>query len=108
MPTVNDAARITTSSRAVWRTCGGCGLLSALPPDADKCPSCDRPSSADAQPVPDVWEVAHRYAETMGRIQAWADMLHASDAERLDNIRRFLADLDRFNAARSKGAGGCR
>ena len=108
MPTVNDAARITTPSRAVWRTCGGCGLFAALTPDADKCPGCDRPTSTDAPPAPDIWETAQRYAKTMGRIQAWADMPHASDAERLDNIRQFLADLDRFHAAQRKGAGRCR
>lgn len=108
MPTVNDAARITTRDGAIWRTCGGCGLLSALPPNADKCAGCDRPTSTDARPAPDVWEVANRYAKTMGRIQAWADMPHASDAERLDNIRQILADLDRFHAARRTEAGRCR
>jgi len=108
MPTVNDAARITTSNRAVWRTCGGCGLLSALLPNADKCAGCARPIITDAQPAPDIWEVAHRYADTVGRIQAWADMPHASDAERLDNIRQFLADLDRFHAARRNEVGRCR
>lgn len=108
MPTVNDAARITTRDGAVWRTCGGCGLLAALLPNTDKCPGCDRRTGTDAQPAPDVWEIAHRYAETVGRIQAWVDMAHRSDAERLDNIRQFLADLDRFHAARRKGAGRCR
>ncbi|GAA3335458.1 hypothetical protein GCM10020358_03860 [Amorphoplanes nipponensis] len=108
MPTVNDAARITTRDGAGWRTCGGCGLLAALPPAADQCPGCDRPTATDARPAPDVWEIAHRYAETVGRIQAWVDMAHRSDAERLDNIRQFLADLDRFHAARRKGAGECR
>ncbi|MEU8607128.1 hypothetical protein AB0C29_03885 [Actinoplanes sp. NPDC048791] len=108
MPTVNDAARITTRDGAVWRTCAGCGLLTALPTDADKCPACDRPNAADAQRAPDVWDLVNRYAETMGRIQAWVDMAHTSDAERLDNIRQFLADLDRFQAARRKGDRGCR
>jgi hypothetical protein len=103
MPTVNDAARITISSRAVWRTCVGCGLLSALPPDTNKCSDCARAASTDMQPAPDVWQIAHRYAETMGRIQAWADMAGASDSERLDNIRRFLAELQQFHAARRKG-----
>lgn len=107
MPTVNDAARITTRDGAVWRTCGGCGLLAALVPNADKCPSCGRPATTGARPAPDVWEVAHRYAGTMGRIQAWAEMLHVSDAERLDKIREFLADLDRFHTARRKEARRC-
>ncbi|MEU7903645.1 hypothetical protein [Actinoplanes sp. NPDC049118] len=108
MPTVNDAARITTRDGAVWRTCGGCGLLAALLPNADKCPGCDRPIVTDARPAPDVWEIAHRYAETLGRIKAWADMAHRSDAERLDNIRQFLADLDRFDGEYRTGARGCR
>ncbi|MFI7543047.1 hypothetical protein [Actinoplanes sp. NPDC049599] len=106
MPTVNDAARITTSGRAVWRTCGGRGLLSALPPGADTCPGCDRPT--DAPSAPDRTEVVDRYAATMGRIKAWADMPHVSDAERLHKIRLFLAELDRFHAAHRKGARGCR
>jgi hypothetical protein len=108
MPTVNDAARVTTSSRAVWRTCGGCGLLAALPADVDKCPGCERPTSTDASLASEGWDLAHQYAKTMGRIQAWADMPHASDAERLDNIRQVLADLDRFHAAHRTGAGRCR
>ena len=108
MPTLNDAARVTTSSRAVWRTCGGCGLLAPLTPDDEKCPGCDRPNSTDAQPAPTRWDVANQYAETMGRIQAWADMPCVSDAERLDNIRRFLAELDRFHAAQRTEAQRCR
>ena len=87
MPTVNDAARITTRDGAVWRTCAGCGLLTALPTDVDKCPACDRPTATDARPAPGVWEIAHRYADTLCRINAWADMSHWSDAERLNNIR---------------------
>ena len=108
MPTVNDAARITTRDGALWRTCGGCGLLAALLPDADMCPGCRRPTVTDAQPAPGLFEIADRYAATMGRIRAWADMPSASDAERLHKIRLFLADLDRFHAAHRKGTDGCR
>jgi hypothetical protein len=40
MPTVSNAARITAKDGAVWRTCGGCGTLAALPPDIDRCTGC--------------------------------------------------------------------
>jgi len=108
MPTVNDAARITTSSRAVWRTCGGCGVLSALRPETNKCAGCDRPVDTVKPPAPDGWDLVNQYAVTMGRIQAWADMSYVSDAERLDKIRRFLAELESFQAAQRTAAEVCR
>jgi hypothetical protein len=40
MPTVSNAARITSKDGAVWRTCTGCGALAALPPDIDLCAGC--------------------------------------------------------------------
>jgi hypothetical protein len=81
MPTVNDAARITAKQSAVWRTCGTCGLLLPLPPDADVCPVCTNQSTA-----------LDRYATALGRIDAWANVIpHASDAERLEHIRSALA-----------------
>jgi hypothetical protein len=40
MPTVSDAARITSKDGAVWRTCGGCGTLAALPPNLERCAGC--------------------------------------------------------------------
>ena len=40
MPTVNDAARVTTRDNAIWRTCPACHRLAALPPQVDRCPSC--------------------------------------------------------------------
>ncbi len=40
MPTVVHAARATVKDGAVWRTCAGCGLLAALPPDVTYCPAC--------------------------------------------------------------------
>lgn len=97
MPTVNDAARITTRDGSVWRTCAGCGLLSALPPNADKCPVCDRPTTAttDVRPAPDIWEIAHRYAAALGRVEAWAVLIpHVTDAERLAKIREALTGLN--------------
>jgi hypothetical protein len=49
MPTVSNAARITSKDGAIWRTCGGCGALAALPPDINLCAGC-RPGT-DAQSV---------------------------------------------------------
>jgi hypothetical protein len=40
MPKVVDAARVTVTQNAVWRTCTTCGQLAALPPDVDVCPVC--------------------------------------------------------------------
>jgi hypothetical protein len=40
MPTVVNAARVTTKDGAVWRHCDGCGLLVALPPEIFFCPAC--------------------------------------------------------------------
>jgi hypothetical protein len=40
MPTVSKAARVTARAGAVWRTCGGCGILAPLSPDVDRCGDC--------------------------------------------------------------------
>jgi hypothetical protein len=40
MPTVAEAARITTPDGAVWRTCKTCGHLAALPPEVEHCEGC--------------------------------------------------------------------
>jgi hypothetical protein len=40
MPTLSEAARVTVKNGAVWRNCGGCGTLAALPPDIDQCTGC--------------------------------------------------------------------
>jgi hypothetical protein len=91
MPTVNDAARITTRDGSVWRTCAGCGLLAPLPPDVDTCPGCRRPIRHDVTG----WDTVHRYANVLGRVKAWAESIpHVPDAERLDHIRQELAKLD--------------
>jgi hypothetical protein len=49
MPTVSNAARITSKDGAIWRTCGGCGALAALPPDINLCAGCQ--PGTDAQSV---------------------------------------------------------
>jgi len=95
MPTVNDAARITTRDGAVWRTCVGCGLPAPLAPEVDSCPACRRPVRHDVTG----WDFAHRYAGVLGRIEAWAVLIpHVSDAERLDHIRDALTHLDHSTA----------
>jgi hypothetical protein len=40
MPKVVDAARVSVSNHAVWRSCAGCGALAALPPDVTRCAVC--------------------------------------------------------------------
>ena len=40
MPTVMQAARITTPAGSVWRACTGCGRLTAMPPGEIDCPGC--------------------------------------------------------------------
>ena len=40
MPTVAEAARITTPTGAVWRHCAGCGRLAAMPDDEHHCDGC--------------------------------------------------------------------
>ena len=93
MPTVMDAARITIRDNAVWRTCTGCTLLAPLTPDVDRCADCTNPAPVD--PAADAWRRMNRYAEAIGRIQAWATMPgQVSDGTRLAKIRDALAVLD--------------
>ena len=40
MPTLAEAARLTTRDGAVWRPCRCCGLLAAMPPEIDRCHAC--------------------------------------------------------------------
>jgi hypothetical protein len=74
MPTVNDAARITTRESSVWRTCIGCGVLSSLPPEVTRCPNCPQPVPRDTIEKHALagGVAAHRYAGALGRIEAWA------------------------------------
>jgi hypothetical protein len=51
MPTVSNAARITSKDGTVWRTCGGCGALAALPPDVNLCPGCQPDTDASSVPL---------------------------------------------------------
>ncbi len=45
MPKLVDAARVTTRDGAVWRTCGSCGVLAAMPPEITICDLCRIASS---------------------------------------------------------------
>lgn len=101
MPKVSDAARVTTKDNSVWRTCIGCGLLKSLPAEVDRCTVCARP---DELPFPqwtaeDGWEQTRRYRMLVYRIEAWASMPHASDAERLDGIRELLLGAEQLHKA---------
>ncbi len=42
MPKVVDAARVSVKHDAVWRTCIGCDQLAPLPPEEDRCDTCQR------------------------------------------------------------------
>ncbi|WP_430791716.1 hypothetical protein [Actinoplanes sp. G11-F43] len=98
MPKVVDAARVTTPSNTVWRTCTGCDQTKPLSASVDLCQVC-----VQAEPVPRTvaeihaatgWDMAYRYAELVGRIDAWAELIPGvSDAERLEHIRHALKTL---------------
>jgi hypothetical protein len=51
MPKVVDAARVSVKHDAVWRTCTGCEQLAPLPPEVDRCDTC-QPAAGSAI-VPD-------------------------------------------------------
>lgn len=100
MAKVVDAARVTTPSNTVWRTCIGCSRPKPLPANIDRCDDCE--DAADQEALEEGlrthaltgWEHANRYANTIGRIKAWAVLIpHATDAERLAGIRDVLAAL---------------
>ncbi|WP_306215013.1 hypothetical protein [Actinoplanes sp. RD1] len=111
MPTLPDPAQVNLPGRTTWRTCGTCGLNAALAPGVDTCQSCAHPTTMDTQRALTGWPLAHLYAETVGRVRAWADMAGVTDAERLDRIRQALVHLDRFHPARApqkhREAGEC-
>jgi hypothetical protein len=94
MPKVVDAARVTTPSNTVWRTCDRCSRLQPLPEGADQCDNCaaanQSPTAAEKYAATG-WKFTHRYAELVGAISAWAEVItDVSDAERLDRIRHLL------------------
>jgi hypothetical protein len=102
MPKLSDAARITTKDNTIWRTCAGCDLLKSLPPDIDRCAACADPDTrlAQNQHAQAGWDKVYQYARLVGRIEAWASMPYASDAERLDGIRQVLSAADPTKAVR--------
>ncbi|MEU4693178.1 hypothetical protein [Actinoplanes sp. NPDC023714] len=92
MPKVVDAARVTTRDNTVWRTCTGCSRLKPLPDGVDRCEDC----AASKKQTTDErgWDLAYRYADLVGRIDAWAVQIPCvSDAERIDKIRHLLKTL---------------
>jgi hypothetical protein len=101
MPKVVDAARVTTKDGAVWRHCTTCDTLAPLAPDAGHCPTCVPVPEVEPEPVDAGWERAYRYAELVGRIQAWAEAIPGvPDDVRVAKIRQFLAA---FAAERAGG-----
>jgi hypothetical protein len=61
MPKVIDAARVSTRGGAVWRQCGACGRLSALPPSVTRCAICERLASG----IPGVMRSRHRVVKVL-------------------------------------------
>jgi hypothetical protein len=51
MPKVVDAARITTRTGSVWRSCAGCGTLAPLAPSEQHCRDCSVNPNHLAVPV---------------------------------------------------------
>ena len=94
MPKVVDAARVTSPSNTVWRTCDRCSRLTPLPDGVNRCDDCtgtDRPPTVAEMHAAAGWNFANRYAELVGAINAWAELIPGvSDAERLDKIRHLL------------------
>jgi hypothetical protein len=99
MPTVADAARVTTRDNAVWRTCTTCGQLAPLPPTVNRCARCDQPAAdSNDSYARSGWDRARRFAAILGRVEAWAEIIpHVSDAERLHHIGQALAELHELN-----------
>lgn len=44
MPVIAACVRVTTKSRAIWRTCTACGALAPLAPDESRCRVCPQKS----------------------------------------------------------------
>ncbi len=44
MSVIAACVRVTTKSRATWRTCTACGALAPLAPDESRCRACPQPS----------------------------------------------------------------
>jgi hypothetical protein len=93
MPKVVDAARVTIPTNTIWRTCTGCAVLAPLAPDTNRCTDCTAaPPLAD--PAAQAWQRINRYAQTIGRIEAWATMPgDITDAARLAKIRDAVTAL---------------
>lgn len=43
MSVIAACVRVTTKSRAIWRTCTACGVLAPLTPDENSCRACPQP-----------------------------------------------------------------
>lgn len=101
MAKVVDAARVTTPSNTVWRTCIGCSQTKPLTADIDRCDDCEDRADQEAleeglrEHALTGWEHVHRYAGAIGRIEAWALLIpNVTDAERIASIREVLATLN--------------
>jgi hypothetical protein len=115
MPTVSKAARVTARAGAVWRTCGGCGILAPLPPDVDRCGDCvnadqmrgladhvDHDDLADVPSAGGIFAAAIAEVDAIGDPGSWdccgtvpeeMDRLRCSPARMQDAITRTRAEL---------------
>ena len=95
MPKVVDAARVTTPTNTVWRTCTGCDRLRPLPDGVDRCDDCTTTTELPRSYAQTGWDIATGFAELVGAITAWAEQVPGrSDAERLAEIRHLLKTLN--------------
>ncbi|GIF41922.1 hypothetical protein [Actinoplanes xinjiangensis] len=97
MAKVVDAARVTTPSNTVWRTCIGCSQTKPMTADIDRCDDCEDAADQEAlrEHALSGWEHVNRYAGAIGRIEAWAVLIpNVTDSERIASIRDVLATLN--------------
>ncbi|GAB1688364.1 hypothetical protein [Krasilnikovia sp. M28-CT-15] len=80
MPKVVDAARVTTSPSAVWRTCTTCDQLVPLAPDTDRCPRCQTSSAGPAFTDRELAEARADLAEACAHCRTRLDRIDAVNA----------------------------
>ena len=51
MTSLADIAYVTSQEANVWRECGGCGVVAAMPPEVDRCDRCSTPGISARRPA---------------------------------------------------------
>src|SRR5262249_55606469 len=83
-------ARVTTSDGAIWRECAGCGVLTALAPEVDRCEGGDQPIRIQRRRGPG-WRMPTR-AVDVGRPTRYGNPFPAADNSpdgRTEAVRRY-------------------